>query len=117
MPNVFVVINLVCEKVDVGHSSNVPLARTFHGGVALKNQLLVYGGGEAGQRPVADAKVHVFNPDRGKWIGVQPRGECPDARHGHVMVNVSDRLIYMHGGMSGQGVLICILRDEDFVFL
>lgn len=108
----------MCEPVKIGHGLNEPMARTYHGGVNLKNQLLVYGGGEAGQAPVMDGKIYVFNAHLKKWIGLQLNTESPSLRHGHVMVNVNNQLIYMHGGMNSEGLLddFWVLNVKEFTW-
>lgn len=88
-----------CEKVEV-MSQNMPSPRTIHNGVTFKDQLLIFSGGASGKTPTNDSKIHIFNPINKKWISLTIKGEVPCNRHGHLMINYNDELIYLHGGMS-----------------
>jgi len=95
--------NKLCERAMIENSKG-PSPRTIHCAVSFKNQLVVFGGGESGKNAVQDSKVYVFNPMNRKWIGLTIKGEQPETRHGHVMINVNEKFIYLHGGMSGTGI-------------
>lgn len=99
----FNIANKTCETIS-SESSNVPSPRTMHCAVAFKDQLLVFGGGEAGKEPVLDGKVYIFNPMNKKWISLNIKGDSPKLRHGHVMVNYEDRFIFLHGGMNAENI-------------
>jgi Rab9 effector protein with kelch motifs len=77
-----------------------PQARTFHNGVCVGNQLVVYGGGERGPDPVSDRKVHIFDAVKRHWSVLEVRGDAPKPRHGHVMAAIDNR-VFLHGGMAG----------------
>jgi len=94
--------NKLCEKIILNNNSG-PSPRTIHSGVSFKGQLVVFGGGESGKKAIQDDKVYIFNPINKKWIGLTIKGEQPKARHGHVMINVNDEYIYLHGGMNENG--------------
>jgi N-acetylneuraminic acid mutarotase len=81
-------------------STNKPSERTIHGGVVFKNQLIVFGGGLNGNQPVDDQKVYIYNPSTDKWISLSIQGESPHQRHGHLMLNHQDEMIFVHGGMN-----------------
>lgn len=77
-----------------------PEARTYHCGVSFRDQLVVFGGGSSGKTPVNDSNVYIWNPTQKKWISLSLKCEQPSVRHGHVMLNYNDELIYMFGGMN-----------------
>jgi N-acetylneuraminic acid mutarotase len=89
----------ICKKMN-NESTNKPSARTIHGGVVYKNQLLIFGGGLSGNQPVDDEKVYIYNPSTDKWISLNIQGESPQQRHGHLMLNFQDEMIFLHGGMN-----------------
>jgi len=78
----------------------VPSPRTFHNGVCIGNQLIVYGGGKRGTEPVSDKNTYAFNITEQHWSVLKLRGDSPKPRHGHLMVAIGNRL-FLHGGMSG----------------
>ncbi|ERE71180.1 rab9 effector protein with kelch motifs isoform X2 [Cricetulus griseus] len=82
-------------------SSPPPSPRTFHtSAAAIGNQLYVFGGGERGDQPVQDVKLHVFDANTLMWSQPETHGSPPSARHGHVMVATGTKL-FVHGGLSG----------------
>lgn len=81
-------------------SGSPPQPRTFHNGVCLGSQLIVYSGGERGSDPVSDRKLHIFDVAKRHWSVLQVRGDAPKSRHGHVMAAVDNR-VFLHGGMAG----------------
>lgn len=88
----------------VNNGSNGPSARTLHNGCTYKNQLIVYGGGLNGKTPVNDQNLYIYNAVNNKWISINCRknesSQIPANRHGHVMINLNDEYIYLHGGMN-----------------
>lgn len=99
----FNISDKTCEKL-ISESLNVPSPRTMHCAVTFKDQLLVFGGGEAGKEPVSDDRVYIYNPMNKKWIALSIKGESPKLRHGHVMINQNDKFIFMYGGMNAEGI-------------
>ena len=95
--------NKKCEKIECT-SSIKPCARTIHVGTSYKDQLLIFGGGKNGRSPVEDQNVYIFNPTRQKWVSLNINGAKPNARHGHVMINYQDDLVYVHGGMENEKI-------------
>jgi len=92
-----------CEKFEALNSI-APTARTYHCGVSFKEQLIVFGGGECGKTAVSDSSVYILNPKIKKWISLQLKGDQPDVRHGHVMINHNDEFVYLTGGMNDSRV-------------
>ncbi|XP_033098437.1 rab9 effector protein with kelch motifs-like [Anneissia japonica] len=76
-----------------------PSPRTCHSHATDVNMMYVFGGGEAGAEPVADRQIHVFDASTLTWSQPKTSGKSPKARHGHVMVVISNKL-FIHGGMS-----------------
>ena len=95
--------NKTCEKFESTPSQ--PSARTIHVGASYKNQMLIFGGGQNGKTPVDDQKVYIFNATNKKWISLSIQGSMPSTRHGHVMMNFNDELVFMHGGMRDENIL------------
>ena len=92
-----------CDKVE-SLGTCQPCARTIHAGASFRNQVLIFGGGQNGKTPVDDQKVYIFNDTSQKWIALNINGSQPSLRHGHVMVNYEDSLIFMHGGMKDEHI-------------
>ena len=96
--------NKTCEKVECITSTNQPNPRTIHVGTSYKNQILIFGGGQSGKTPVEDQKVYIFNSSSKKWIALNVNGKVPASRHGHIMVNFNEELIFLHGGMQNENL-------------
>ncbi len=90
------------EKILI--NSNGPSARTLHNGCTYKNQLIVFGGGLNGKTPVNDQNLYIYNAVNNKWISINCNKNessiIPSNRHGHIMINLNDEFIYLHGGMN-----------------
>ncbi|RNA39815.1 rab9 effector with kelch motifs-like isoform X1 [Brachionus plicatilis] len=87
------------EKI-ANTSPNVPSPRTIHVGANIKNQLLVFGGGESGKKSVEDQKIYIYNATLNKWISLNGKGHNPEPRQGHVMIAHNDYDLYIHGGVN-----------------
>ncbi|MEJ1275064.1 Rab9 effector protein with kelch motifs [Cricetulus griseus] len=86
-------------------SSPPPSPRTFHtSAAAIGNQLYVFGGGERGDQPVQDVKLHVFDASNMKWQKLSPTGAVPAGCAAHAAVAVGKH-VYMFGGMTPSGAL------------
>lgn len=81
-------------------SGSPPQPRTYHNGVCVGDNFIVYSGGERESQPVTDKKVHVLNVTKRQWSVLEVRGDAPKSRHGHVMAAV-ENCVFLHGGMSG----------------
>lgn len=91
-----------CEKVECASSKNQPSPRTIHVSTSYKNQILIFGGGQNGKTPVDDQKVYIFNCTNKKWLALTVSGNVPTSRHGHIMINYNEELIFLHGGMQNE---------------
>ncbi|XP_029371410.1 rab9 effector protein with kelch motifs [Echeneis naucrates] len=86
---------------DVSVKGKPPCPRTYHTNSAcIGDKLYVYSGGEAGDAPVSDQTLHVFDAVSSTWSQPETQGRCPPVRHGHIIVAVGSN-IYIHGGMAG----------------
>lgn len=94
-------LNNKCRIVELKGAIK-PTARTYHNGIAYKDQLVVFGGGNNGKQAVEDSKIYLLNPNNQKWIQLSIKG--PSVRHGHVLFNYNDELIYLHGGMNNDTI-------------
>uniref|UniRef100_A0A1A8NPC0 Rab9 effector protein with kelch motifs n=1 Tax=Nothobranchius pienaari TaxID=704102 RepID=A0A1A8NPC0_9TELE len=87
---------------NVAAKGEPPSPRTYHTTTAsIRDKLFVFSGGEAGDAPVSDTKLHVFDTVSSTWSQPETRGRAPAARHGHIIAAVGFK-IYIHGGMAGE---------------
>ena len=75
-------------------NSNVMGLFMFPKGAVVGSNVYIYGGGDRGNDPVADAQVHV--PDLDTWTWSQPAVNgttSPPARQGHTMAAVGAKIL------------------------
>ena len=105
--------DLICFDLDSNSVETVktegkilPKERTLHTGAVFKKRLIVFGGGSDGRRALEDTQVYLFDIANRKWLSlpmnINKSGDHPGTRQGHVMINIDDESVYLHGGMDGE---------------
>ena len=94
--------------------------RTHHSSCCIQGGLFIFGGGSQGAKAVDDAELYRF--DLGKiipsvsfirkfhlhfsasrtWSCVPAHGLPPEQRHGHCLLSLGNKHLFLHGGMDGR---------------
>ena len=92
--------------------------RTHHASCCLKNGLFIFSGGLQGAKAVDDTELYRLDFGNScsspfstskvsflvsrSWSRVPTHGVPPEPRHGHCLLGLNDRHLYLHGGMDGR---------------
>jgi N-acetylneuraminic acid mutarotase len=106
--------NLVLEWAPIAPEGDKPVPRGGHSAVAADSTLVVFGGHSYG----GEGKfyyyndTHLFDAETGIWHSVHCGGELPQARYGHSVALVGNRM-FMFGGKGETSTF----RDVHFLDL
>jgi len=93
--------------------------RTHHSSCCIQNGLYIFSGGHQGVKAVDDAELYRFDLGNSlfvfesnfkttnllasrSWSCVPAHGSPPEQRHGHCLLSLGNRRLYLHGGMDGR---------------
>jgi N-acetylneuraminic acid mutarotase len=78
-----------------------PISRSNHASAVIGKKMYVFGGLlQQGNELIDSNDLHVFDAPSMTWTLLRPEGEAPEARCGHKMVSVDNKL-YLFGGGNG----------------
>uniref|UniRef100_A0A1I7YB97 Fibronectin type-III domain-containing protein n=1 Tax=Steinernema glaseri TaxID=37863 RepID=A0A1I7YB97_9BILA len=75
-------------------NGQIPFYLEGHQAIALKGYMVVFGATRDGLNNM----VHVYNPDRNMWVGIEVAGECPRGTSGFAMSGYKSS-VFIYGGV------------------
>lgn len=75
-------------------------SRTHHASCSIENSFFIFSGGFQGAQAVDDSELYRFDLTKHRWSIVSTFGIPPEPRHGHVLLSLENRFLFVHGGMD-----------------